>query len=347
MSENKITPRKIITLVGIIAVVCGIIYTIITLVDYQRFETTNDAQIEQYVSPINIRVPGYVEKIFFTGHQFVHKGDTLLIIDPREYQIRLKEAQAAMMDAQAGENVLNAGIATSQSNATVYESSIAELEVKIAKLERDYVRYQNLLQVKAVTEVQVESVKTELDMTREHLKSVQQQQRTAQSNVKEVSTRKANNAAAQLKASAAMDMALLNLSYTVVIAPCDGRVGRRTMEEGQLVAAGQTLTSIIPDAPKWVIANFKETQLKNIQIGQEVSIKIDAFDDKTFLGHVREISGATGSQFSLIPSDNATGNFVKIQQRVPVRIDFDNLSAEDNSRFAAGMMAEVKIKPKK
>jgi membrane fusion protein (multidrug efflux system) len=181
-------------------------------------------------------------------------------------------------------------------------------------------------------------------MMREHLKALLQQQRTAQSNVKEISTRKANLEAMQLKASAAVDFALLNLSYTVITAPCDGRVGRRTMEEGQLVAAGQTVTYIIPDAEKWVIANFKETQLRNIEVGQSVSIKIDAFDGEEFSGHIRAISGATGGKYSLIPADNATGNFVKIQQRIPVRIDFDNLAPEFNSRFAAGMMAEVKIK---
>ncbi|MDR3326553.1 MAG: HlyD family secretion protein [Prevotellaceae bacterium] len=342
--KKQSTLRKIATIIGSVLVICGIICLTFTLTDYNRNESTNDAQIEQYVSPVNVRTSGYVKQIFFTEYQFVHKGDTLLLIDDSEHKIRLQEATAALMDARNGAEVLNAGIATGESNASVYNSSIAELEVKIDKLKRDYGRYQNLLQAKAVTPMQVESVKAELDMTQEHLNMLRQQQHTAQSNVREVSTRKGNNEAQQLKAAAAVDLATLNLSYTVVIAPCDGILGRRTLEEGQLVTAGQTITYIVPDSPKWIVANFKETQVKNLHTGQKVRIVIDAFSNTTYSGHITSISGATGAKYSLIPVDNSTGNFIKIQQRIPVKITFDNLSVEENRRLAAGMMVVVKTR---
>ena len=140
------------------------------------------------------------------------------------------------------------------------------------------------------------------------------------------------------------EMAKLNLSYTVVTAPCDGQLGRRAIEEGQFISAGQTITYILPDTQKWVIANYKETQVENLHIGQEVTLTVDAVSDKEFKGKITAISGATGSKYSLVPTDNSAGNFVKIRQRVPVRIDFEGLSKEDNERLAAGMMVIVKAK---
>ena len=166
----------------------------------------------------------------------------------------------------------------------------------------------------------------------------------ATSGVNEVTNRKASVEAGILRAQAALEMARLNLSYTAVTAPCDGTLGRRALEDGQFVQGGQSLTYIIPDTQKWVIANYKETQIANLYEGQKVSIKVDAFPDKEFSGHISAISGATGSKYSLVPTDNSAGNFVKIQQRIPVRIEFDELSEEDNRLLAAGMMVIIKAK---
>jgi|GEM_PF-537231 len=156
------------------------------------------------------------------------------------------------------------------------------------------------------------------------------------------SPRRESAEAAIQRATAALEMARLNLSYTVVVAPCDGKLGRRALEEGQFITAGQTITYILPDTQKWIVANYKETQVENLHIGQEVTITVDAISDKEFTGTITAISGATGSKYSLVPTDNSAGNFVKIQQRIPVRIDFTNLSKEDNEKLAAGMMVIVK-----
>ena len=162
----------------------------------------------------------------------------------------------------------------------------------------------------------------------------------------EASTKKANTEAAIQRAKAALEQARLNLSYTVVTAPCDGQIGRRNIEEGQFIAAGTPITNIIPEQAKWVIANFRETQTEKLRVGQEVTITIDAIKGREYKGHITSIASATGSKFSAVPTDNSTGNFVKIQQRIPVRIDFDGLQQEDYNQMAAGMMAVIKVKVK-
>ena len=281
--------RIVLTTIGGLIVLFGIWQVIVLMTDYKRTETTNDAQVEHYASPINIKVPGYVTDIRFTEHQYVHKGDTLLVIDSREYKIRLLEAEASLKDAMAGANVIDATINTSRSNVDVFDSSIAEIGIRIEKLRRDRDRYRNLAERKAVTQVQLEQIETELAATEARLSALQQQKRTAQSSVKEVSTRQQNTEAGILRATAAVDMATLNISYTVITAPCDGWLGRRSIEEGQLVNAGQTITYIIPGTPKWVIANYKETQVRNLYVGQEVIIKVDAFPKQEFKGTVQAL----------------------------------------------------------
>ena len=335
--------RQVITsAIGLAILLWALVKIVGIFIDYTTNESSNDAQIEQYISPVNLRASGYIKKIYFTEHQMVKKGDTLLVLDDREYLIRVMEAEAALKDAKAGANVMDATMQTTENSASVYDASIAEIEVRLAKLSKDITRYRNLVERKAATPIQLEQLETEYAATRKKLEATRRQQKAAVSGVNEVQTRKANAAAAIERAEAALAMARLNLSYTVVLAPCDGQLGRRALEEGQMVNAGQTITYIMPDTRKWVIANYKETQMENIKVGQKVRLTVDALSDKEFEGRVTAISGATGSKYSLVPTDNSAGNFVKIQQRIPVRIDFTNISKEDNARLAAGMMVGVK-----
>lgn len=317
---------------------------IVTMFTDNGVERTDDAQVEQYISPVNVKVAGYIKEIRFTEHQFVHKGDTILIIDDREYAIALKQAEAQLMDARSGRKVIGNSVNTASSSATVLDASIEEAELRVEKLERDYRRYSALLEKKASTPVIVEQYKTELDMAKARVSALKRQREAARSTVSEVSQRQENADAAILRAEAAVDMARLNLSYTVITAPADGYLGRRTIEQGQLVSPGQTITTLIPDGKKWVVANFKETQMARIRPGQSVEITVDAMPGKRFAGTVTAISQATGSKYSMVPTDNSAGNFVKIQQRVPVRIDFNgSLDDTANSRMAAGMMCEIKV----
>ena len=338
--------QTIVSLIGIALILWGVVKVVLLFIDYSSNETSNDAQVEQYISPVNLRASGYIKKICFQEHQSVKKGDTLLILDDREYRIRVMEAEAALKDAMAGANVINATLNTTETSATVYDASIAEIEVRLQKLAKDRQRYQNLVERNAATPIQLEQIETEYKATKKKLDAVLKQKKAALSGVNEVETRKGNTEAAIERAQAALAMAKLNLSYCVVTAPCDGKLGRRALEEGQMVNAGQTVTNILPDTQKWVIANYKETQVENLHVGQTVRITVDAVSDKEFTGKITAISGATGSKYSLVPTDNSAGNFVKIQQRVPVRIDFTNLSKADNERLAAGMMVVVKAEIK-
>ena len=338
--------RLVVSLVCIGIIAYGLWRLVDVFIEYTASETCNDAQIEQYITPVNLRASGYIAKVCFKEHQEVHKGDTLLILDDREYRIRLMEAEAALKDAKAGANVNSATEQTTQTSASVYSASIDEIEVRLAKLSKDIERYRNLVANKAATPIQLEQLEVEYDATKKKLEAARKQQEAAYKGVNEVTTRRGNVDAAIQRAEAAVEMARLNLSYCVVVAPCDGKLGRRTIEEGQMVNAGTTITYIIPDNQKWVIANYKETQIENLHVGQKVRMTVDALNNEVFEGTVTAISGATGAQYSLVPTDNSAGNFVKIQQRVPVRIDFTNISKEDNDRLAAGMMVVVKVERK-
>ena len=338
--------RLVVSLVCIGIIAYGLWRLVDVFIEYTASETCNDAQIEQYITPVNLRASGYIAKVCFKEHQEVHKGDTLLILDDREYRIRLMEAEAALKDAKAGANVNSATEQTTQTSASVYSASIDEIEVRLAKLAKDIERYRNLVANKAATPIQLEQLEVEYDATKKKLEAARKQQEAAYKGVNEVTTRRGNVDAAIQRAEAAVEMARLNLSYCVVVAPCDGKLGRRTIEEGQMVNAGTTITYIIPDNQKWVIANYKETQIENLHVGQKVRMTVDALNNEVFEGTVTAISGATGAKYSLVPTDNSAGNFVKIQQRVPVRIDFTNISKEDNDRLAAGMMVVVKVERK-
>ena len=334
-----------VRILALCLVVAGLFVIVSLFIDGDT-EWTNDAQVEQYISPINAKVPGYIKEIRFKEHQFVHHGDTLLLIDDREYLVNVKQAEAALMDARSGRVVVDNTERTASTASSVYDAGVEEARIRIAKLERDTKRFTSLLAENAATPIQVEQYQTELDAARQKLAQLERQKAASRSQVTEVTQRKTNADAAILRAEAAVDMARLNLSYTVVTAPSDGWLGRRTIQEGQLVSPGVTLTTIIPNTNKWIVANFKETQLARIRKGQTVEVTVDAIPGKTFTGRVSDISQATGSKYAIIPTDNSSGNFVKIQQRVPVRIDLDELSAEDNERMSAGMMCEVKVKVK-
>ena len=340
------TVRYVLSTVGIIIVVLGAWQLVQLLWAYKQNETTNNAQVEQYISPINVRASGYIRSIRFTEHQFVHKGDTLLLLDDSEYRIRLKEAEANLKITQSSVDVTQSTLDKTRGNVLVYDANIRETEAKVAMLRKDYERFSKLLAKNATTQIKVEQLKTELDMAEARLEALKKQQATAELSVAEGVQRKANSSDAIPLAEAKVEQARLNLSYTVVVAPCDGYLGRRSLEEGQYVGAGQTITNIIPNTPKWIIANYKETQIENLYVGQEVTIRIDAIHDRTFSGKVTAISEATGAKYSMVPTDNSAGNFVKIQQRIPVRIEFTDFTEEDNRLLRAGMMAVVSAKIK-
>ena len=342
---KKVRVRNIVlNLVCVCLAVSGLWWTANYFWRYVNYEVTNDAFVDQYVAPLNVRASGYIKEVRFKEHQYVHQGDTLLVLDNREYQIKVKEAEAALLDAHGSQDVLHSGIETSHTNIAVQDANIAEAKAKLWQLKQDYHRFERLLKEESVPEQQYEQAKAAYEAAKARYQALVAQKQAALSQYAETSKKTTGTEAAILRKEADLDLAKLNLSYTVVVAPCDGKLGRRSLEEGQFISAGQTITYILPNTQKWIVANYKETQIENLHIGQEVSVTVDAISDKEFTGKVTSISGATGSKYSLVPTDNSAGNFVKIQQRIPVRIDFTNLSKEDNERLAAGMMVVVKAR---
>lgn len=308
---------------------------------YVHYEITNDATVEQYITPLNIRAAGYVKEIRFTEHQYVHAGDTLLVLDDREYRIRVKDAEAEYMNAKGDKEVLLASIESSQTNIAIRDAEIEETRIRLGQQEKEYRRYENLMRDESVSRQQYEQVKADYDATKARYEALLHQKEAAQSQFKETTRRQTGAEANILGREAALDMARLNLSYTVLTAPYDGYMGRRSLETGQYVQAGQTISYLVRSSDKWITANYHETQIAHIYIGQPVRIKVDAFPNRVFHGTVTAISEATGSKYALVPTDNSAGNFVKVQQRIPVRIRIDDASDEEMGTLRAGMMVET------
>ncbi|TWP27858.1 HlyD family secretion protein [Apibacter muscae] len=313
---------------------------------YYEYEITNDASIEEYITPINSRVSGYIKEVRFKEHEKVKAGDTLVIIDDSEFKIKVLDAEASLKDAEASKNVMISNLQSSLKNVSVSEANISEAKVRMDNAYKDYIRYENLWKEESVPQQLYDLKKADYEAYRAKYQSLINQKQANISNTEGVSKKQENADAQILRSKANLEMAKLNLSYTVIKAPYDGYVGRKNIEVGELVQAGQVLTNIIKNNDKWVIANYKEKQIANIYEGQEVNIYVDAIKDKTFKGKVTAISEATGSKYSMIPTDNAAGNFVKIQQRIPVRIDFIDLNQTERTRLRAGMMVETEAKIK-
>ncbi|HEY4195045.1 MAG TPA: HlyD family secretion protein [Mucilaginibacter sp.] len=346
--KRKITIIIINSLLAVL-IICAIIWGISTYFDLDKSAYTNDAQVEEYINPINVRIPGYIKDVKFEEHQHVKKGDTLVMIDDREYKIALEQAEAAYLSALAAKNVTSSSKNTAQSNISVSDANISASKAKLWNAGQNFHRYENLLKDGAATQQQFDQVKTEYDALVDQTNALIKQRNTINLTTNEVSKRIDVNDAEIKRATAAVDLAKLNLSYTVITAPYDGTTGRRNIQEGQLVQSGQNLLSFVRNKDKWIVANYRETQLAKLHIGQKVKLIIDGLDDKTMTGEIDAISEATGARYSAIPVDNSTGNFVKVQQRIPVKI---KLSSADNKQedidlLKAGMNVEVELINKK
>lgn len=341
MKDKKAIIRTIV-IIAIIAV--GIIWVCSHFFHLGNVEWTDNAQVRRNIVPINSRVQGYIERICFNDFEEVHKGDTLVVIENSEHLLRVAQANAAYQRSLVENTAMGTTISTTENNLSVNDAAIDELKVRLVQAEKDYNRYEQLLEQKAVTRQQYEDVKTNYDALKAKYDMLVRQKNSTRL-VKIEQTQRLEQRQADVEAAkAALDMAQLNLSYTVVTAPCDGIASKKNIQIGQLIQPGQNLLSLVESDNVWVVANYKETQMKNIKDGMKVKIKVDAVPDITYSGVVTSISYATGAQYSAIPVDNATGNFVKVKQRVPVRIDFsDDNSSENLSRLSSGMNVECEV----
>ena len=347
MKQKDKNSKKIIVINGLlIAGAAGfILWAVVTYFGLGKDLYTNDAQIEEYINPINTRVAGYIKEVRFTDHQGVKKGDTLVWIDDSEFKIQLEQAEAAFMSAQASKIVTTSNFSTVQSGLGISDANISALQARLWNAEQNFNRYKNLLSEGAATQQQFDQVKSEYEALLFQTKAQQQQRNATNLAALETSKKVTVNEAEIKRTHALLELAKLNLSYTVITAPYDGVTGRRIIQEGQLLQAGQTLMSYVRNDGTWVIANYKETQIAHLKVGQHVRLRVDGFSNTELDGKIAAISQATGSRFSAIPTDNSTGNFIKVQQRIPVRIEFVKSRTTDEflQQFRAGMNVEVRI----
>lgn len=342
---NKKTAKKLIRNVVILAVVAaGIVWVCSHFFHLGNVEWTDNAQVRRNIVPINSRVQGYVERICFDDFQEVKAGDTLVVIDNSEYALRVAQANASYQRSLVDSTAMNTTISTTDNNLSVSDAAIEELRIRMEQAERDYRRYEQLLEQKAVTRQQYENMKVNYEAMKSKYDMLVRQKKSTSLYKTEQTQRLAQRKAEIEAAKSAHDLAKLNLSYTVIIAPCDGIASRKNIQLGQLIQPGQNLLSLVESDKVWVIANYKETQTANISEGMEVEVKVDAVPGVVYNGVVTTIANATGSQYSVVPVDNATGNFIKVEQRIPVRIDFAaGNAAADLKRLRSGMNVECEV----
>ena len=355
--EKKKTNAKFIIIL-LVLLLAGGTYGISKYIHSQGHEETDDAQIEKNMNPIIPRVSGYVNKVYVKDNDYVKKGDTLFTIDKRDYQLKIEEANAAFIAAEGGFEVAKedigsamASIAVSDANVQSAGGNIEKEKIRLGRATSDYVRYENLYKNHSITKQQFEQALAAKQEAESQVRILQQQQKASayQKSVIEAKSRVSNKqtevAAANIKkAKALLEVAQLNLTYTVVTAAIDGQVSKIDIQPGQLVQQGQSLFYIINNNEAWVVANFKETQLNRMIIGQKVTVKVDAYPDYDFKGTLTSFSPATGSRFSLLPPDNATGNFVKTIQRLPVKISLDPTNDPEKVKLLRpGMNVDVDV----
>jgi membrane fusion protein, multidrug efflux system len=354
------------------SIICILICSLILLAGCSGKQETDNAQLETDISPVIPKINGTVVKILVEDNQVVNEGDTIVLLDDATYKIAVKQAEIALMTARqnvalskSNKGAISTGVtsAAAGSNAVAANMYSAKAGVEAAKVKADavtknYERFKNLLEQKSATQQQYDNVKAEKDDAVQQLKIAEGQVIALEKQIEaarsQVATTRANVYSsdngigiAELnvkQAEANLEAAVLQLSYCAVTAPSKGVVSKKNVQKGQVVAAGQPLMAIADNQKVWVVANFKETQVEKMKVGQEVEVDVDAYSDKTFKGKIESFSQATGSKFSLLPADNATGNFVKVTQRIPVKIIITDNKNEYPLR--AGMSVSVKVKTK-
>ncbi len=345
MNKNK-TDKIVVSLtkwLGITFFVGIIIWAAVYFFEGHRYEQTNDAQIDAYLSPINAKVGGYIRKIYYKDNQQVKKGDTLVVIEQDEYGLKRDAASAELMSAQAKLPILAASEETQVKSIAVIKAQLEGAKARLNQQQKEFDRYKNLLADESTTQQKFDNISATLSITQSDYDQTKASLQVAESKLNDFRVQH-NAIKAEIKIKEALlKRQALDIRYAVITAPFDGQIGKKTIQAGQLIQPGQTLAFLVNRAEeKWVMANFKETQIGKFKIGQAVSIEVDAFPNEEFKGTIESLSPTTGSRYSLLPPDNATGNFVKIIQRIPVRIKLIDIP-EKLTKLSAGMNANVYI----
>lgn len=359
-NDNQPKPKKRSKafLIILIALVVGGAWFGLTKWNHaQHHMETDDAQVEANISPIIPRVSGYVTEVRVSDNQEVKKGDTLLILDDRDLRIKVEQAEAALVTARSGLAAAKSSTLAARSNIGTSQAAVLAVDAQIEKAKvnewqtsQEFNRYANLIKDHSVTQQQYEDKQAAKESAEKQLQILEQQKKQAASQTNSVASQ-SNAASSQISIASStikqrqvdVDDARLNLSYAIITAPADGLVSKVNVQVGQFLNAGQSTFSIVMDQLLWVVANFKETQYDDIRIGQKVIVHADALPGHDFKAKVTSFSPATGARFALLPPDNASGNFVKVVQRLPIKIEFDNTEDSLLSRLKAGMNVDVDV----
>lgn len=340
---NKRTKKTIANVVIITLMACGIGW-IASIFIHVGGEYTDNAQVEQDIVNVHSRVQGFIGRIYVDEYQHVNKGDTLMTIEDSEFRLHMAQAEAGLQNTLAGKAATEKGVIGMTNNISVTEAGINEVNVLLKNAETDFLRYRKLYEQESVTRQQYDDVRTRYESLKAKVETMRRQRTGTGIARDEHTIRLSQQEAAIEVARAALDLARLNLGYCTVLAPCDGYTSRKMVQEGELVQPGMRLVSIVDEQKRWIIANFRETQRGGIAVGSRVEITVDAFRGNIFEGRVESISTATGARYSPVAPDNSTGNFVKVEQRIPVKIVFtENNDHELLEQLTAGMNVECKV----
>lgn len=339
---TKKKPNRVLPIILGVILVAGLIFGVKEYIYYGKHVDTDDAQIDGDISPVVSRVGGYVDSIYFQENTHVDKGQLLVKIDDADYKMKVEQAQAAKTGASANIGVGQSQIYVNAANSSSAKAAVESAAARLDKTNKDYQRYANLIKDGSITQQQFDQAKADLEVANANYRAAQDQYKATQQQVSATESQLVVTNKGVTQKQVDIDYANLQLSYTAIKSPASGIVSKKNVQIGQLVQAGQTLFSIVNDNSIYITANFKETQLDKIRDGQKVNIDVDGYPDMKLKGSVFNFAPATGAKFSLLPPDNATGNFVKVVQRIPVKIKIDG-NKEDLAKLRPGMSVSVSV----
>jgi len=338
--RRRVKPGYVVgALILLIAVAGAILYY---LKYVAPFESTDDAFIEGDVTFVSPRIAGQVIRLLVNDNQQVKEGDPLIEIDPSDYQTQQAQATADLASARARLAQARAQIAVDQAKVDQQKAAVTAAEAVASRAAADRARYL-AVQSNAVSRTQLDLAKTQASSTAAEVDVARSQEKAAEAQLEPDQAAIQAAEAGEQQAQARLKQAELNLSYTKVPAPRAGRITRRTVEAGNYVQAGQAILAIVPN-DMWVVANFKETQLTHMRAGQPVTVRVDAYPQREWRAKVDSLQAGSGARFSLLPPENAVGNYVKVVQRVPVKIVFEEPLNDPGLDIAPGMSAEPKVR---
>ena len=340
-NENKKKGNKRTTIILGVILLAGLIFGIREYLHYKNIESTDDAQLSSNIDPVVARISDYVTSINFKDNEHVTKGQILVQLDDKDLTIKEQQAEADLNDAQANAAVSKANAASVQSLLATSKDEIESAKINYEKALRDYDRYKNLYKDGSVTQEEFDQYRTTMRSDSNQVDIASKKYESAQ---KQYDLSLADLASAEASVNikqADLSFAKLQLSYSTITAPASGIASKRAIQLGQLVSAGSSLLAVVEDSV-WVEDNFKETQLDDLKVGQTANVTVDALNGQIINGTISSFAGATGALFSLLPPDNATGNYVKVVQRIPIKVVLDTKNP-NYKLLRPGLSVEVSI----